>query len=151
METHSYPPRRQWWRSDWITAPVWLGIAIFSGAWAYLLFPLVSVVGRRLAGRWGRSDAANLVLSAEGLKVFGVEMPWSNVVRIESVQGSRRGRDVMVLDRGIVWSHGGRGGRALRGIDLTRFDPNWRSGPIGDDLRHWAPHLLSDSNTLISA
>ena len=139
MEIHSYPLQRHWWRNELITAPIWLGLAFFSRDWWYLLLPLASVASARLATRWIRNDEANLMLSPGGLKVFGVDMPWSNVVRIESVHRAGRTRDVLVLDRGIVWSHGG---RTVREIDLTRFDPNWRTGPIGEDIRRWAARLL---------
>ena len=125
-----------------ITAPIWLGLAFFSRDWWYLLFPLAFAASSKLARRWVHNDESNLVLSPDGLEVFGVEMPWSNVVRIESVHRRGRTRDVMVLHRGIVWSHGG---RAVREIDLTGFDASWRSGPIGDDVRSWAPHLLTES------
>jgi hypothetical protein len=30
----------------------------------------------------------------------------------------------------------------VRRIPLGQYDPHWREGPIGDDIRRWAPHLL---------
>lgn len=34
--------------------------------------------------------------------------------------------------------------RSGRFIPLSRFDSTWRDGPIGDDLRHYAPWLFTD-------
>lgn len=34
--------------------------------------------------------------------------------------------------------------RPGRFIPLARFDANWREGPIGDDIRRYAPWLFSD-------
>ena len=75
--------------------------------------------------------------------MWRVEMPWPNVERIESSRRFGRQRDVMVLERGIIATHAF---GVAREFDLRRLDPEWRSGPIGDDIRRWAPHLLDGSD-----
>ena len=137
-EIHSYDPKPPWWRGPWVWTVLWLALALVSRRWWYLVIPAAVFVGDWAFRRWGSRTAA-LTLGAHGLSIGGVDMPWSNVKRIESVERARRRSDNLVLDRGIIRTHA-KG--VNRTFDLRRFDPNWRAGPIGEDIRRWAPHLL---------
>jgi hypothetical protein len=90
-----------------------------------------------------------LVLSPEGLtqKLLGQQYfaPWSAVVGVEGRAKYGIDRDV----QGFVLRESGKGAgvplhrRERKFIVITPFfATDWRTGPIGDDLHRWAPHVL---------
>ena len=143
MEGHSYEPKRPWWRRTRLHFVLMLGVSLWTGRWSSLAVPAL-LLGTGLLASPRRAPGSVLMLRPDGLTIWGVEMPWPNVERIESSRRFGQQRDVMVLERGIIATHAF---GVAREFDLRRLDPEWRSGPIGDDIRRWAPHLL-DAATL---
>lgn len=98
-----------------------------------------------------------LVTSAEGIEhrqaLSTVRVPWSKVLRIGDIPVNRHGRTVEGLflaepstpsNRSLLWWVGSVEFRDK--IPLKQFDRNWRDGPLGDDLRRYAPHLFEEGD-----
>ena len=136
-EVHCYRPRMSRLRLALIVVgEVGWAVGILNGRWIYAVPAVVGMVAL-ITSRGGRYGP-ELRLSPEGLAVYGVEMPWSNVERIESVRRFGFPQDRLMLHRAIVRSHGG---ATSRWIDLRTWDRQWRTGRIADDIARWAPRL----------
>jgi len=81
-----------------------------------------------------------------------MRFPWASVLRLADTP-VRRNRDIETLIVAVpamtrraaalwwlsTWSWRDK-------IALDQFDSHWREGPLGDDLRRYAPHLFDEGD-----
>ena len=73
-----------------------------------------------------------LTLDAWGVHYLSLGVPWDRVGQIQRGWWGFTREDVVLL-------HGG----LRRRVPVSLFDPAWRTGDIGEDLRRWCPRLLA--------
>ena len=138
-------------------ASVLVGVAVFAASmtdtspehlWIWRVAqPLV--VG--LVAYYWLFHSFRITLSGEGIHVrMGLRhwiFPWSTVGRVTTLNRGLmaspvEGLPLLEPGRGFGAQLGYRLSEWNRGIPLAWFDQEWRSGPIAEDLRRWAPHVF---------
>lgn len=100
---------------------------------------------------------ARIITSPAGIEhrqvLYTIHAPWIGVLRIGDIPIGRHGRTVEGLilvepaspsSKPIRWWQGY--WQMRNKIPLEDFDRNWREGPLGDDLRRYAPHLFAEGD-----
>jgi hypothetical protein len=95
--------------------------------------------------RWSRLELTPLHLDFRYGPKDVIRVPWSAFARIDRLSGRWFAPECLFLAEPIPQQ--GRFTRwlpAFRGVALTSFDPRWRDGRLGADLRRFAPHLFEE-------
>ena len=120
---------------------VFFTIVVWGGWWAGLIGLGIAVAFRLLLRRYGPEN--HLRLDAEGLHFPRMEVPWSNIARIERGRRPLSWSDQLVLERPLVYPKW-LSFQSFRKVSLQRYERDWVNGRIGQDVARWAPHLLEE-------
>lgn len=102
-----------------------------------------------------RRYVPKLRLSPSGLSFepgqFQLKCAWSDVAGVDRVQLPSGRTEILVLQRSALhWAADGPTRQQVTAegwdqwVPVGDFDPAWRSGPIGDAVRRWAPAVLDE-------
>lgn len=136
-----------------------IGILLSEGLTGGLIVaPSIAAVAGFACGILALSTAlrTGIITSSEGTEyrraIFAMRFPWASVLRLADTP-VRRNRDIETLIVAVpamtrlaaalwwlsTWSWRDK-------IALDQFDSHWREGPLGDDLRRYAPHLFDEGD-----
>lgn len=123
---------------------LFFSVIVWQRVWGVVAGVGFAIAVRFIVRRFGPEDA--LHIDAEGLHFPNLQVPWSNVARIESARPPLTWSEQIILKRPLgypAWLSPFK----ISKLSLTRYEPNWRNGQIGEDIARWAPHLLANQKS----